>query len=104
MGVKVSHRAFSSDRVKLLKRLLNEDNSENVRFNDLLKEIMKEALKENAEGNFPGIIFDENEVLEEEDSDEDEENRESFSKKFQELKDSENIFVFAEENLDKKSL
>ena len=39
MGVKVSHRAFSSDRVKLLKRLPNEDNSENVRFKDLLKEI-----------------------------------------------------------------
>jgi hypothetical protein len=35
---------------------------------------------------------------------EDEESRETFSKKFQELKDSENIFVFAEENLDKKSL
>ena len=76
MGVKVSHRAFSSDRVKLLKRLPNEDNSENVRFKDLLKEIMKEALKDNAEGNFPGIIFDEKEVLEEEDSDEDEEDRE----------------------------
>ena len=76
MGVKVSHRAFSSDKVKLLKRLPNEDNSENVRFKELLKEIMKEAFKENAEGNFPGIIFDEHEILEEEDSDEDEENAE----------------------------
>ena len=74
MGVKVSHRAFASDRVKLFKRLPNEDNSENVRFKDLLKEIMKEAFKDNAEGNFPGIIFDENEVLEDENSDEDEEN------------------------------
>lgn len=76
MGVKVSHRAFASDTVKLLKRLPNEDNSENVRFKDLMKEIMKEAFKDNAEGNFPGIIFDENEVLEEEDSDGNEENSE----------------------------
>jgi hypothetical protein len=76
MGVKVSHRAFASDTVKLLKRLPNEDNSENVRFKELLKEIMKEAFKDNAEGNFPGIIFDENEVLEEKDSDENEENSE----------------------------
>lgn len=78
MGVKVSHRAFASESVKLLKRLPNEDDCENVRFKELLKEIMKEAFKENAEGNFPGIIFDENEVLEEEasDEDEDEEDRE----------------------------
>ena len=76
MGVKVSHRAFSSDTVKLLKRLPNEDNSGNVKFKELLKEIMKEAFKENAEGNFPGIIFDENEVLEEEESNENEEDSE----------------------------
>ena len=77
MGVKVTHRAFASESVKLLKRLPNEDDCENVRFKELLKEIMKEAFKENAEGNFPGIIFDENEVLEEEDSDKDEEDSES---------------------------
>ena len=72
-GVKVSHRAFSSDRVKLLKRLPTRDKAEGGRFKELLKELEKEAYKESSEGNFPGIIWDENEVLEEESSDSDDE-------------------------------
>jgi hypothetical protein len=55
-GVKVSHKAFSCDRVKLLKKMPTHDSGEGGRFKDLLNKLENEAYKESSESNFSGII------------------------------------------------
>ena len=60
MGVKVSHRAFSSDRVKLLKKLPTADKG-GMHYNNEFLDLERQARKEYGEGNFPGIIWDEDE-------------------------------------------
>jgi hypothetical protein len=72
MGVKVSHRAYSCDRVKLLKKLPTADKG-GLHHNDEFKELESQARKDYGEGNFPGIIWDEDEVNEFDNSDQQEE-------------------------------
>ncbi len=69
MGVKVSHRAFSAGRVKLLKKLRTADsNKEDKQFKEMFESLEKEVIADVSETHFPGIIWDENETIEEESS------------------------------------
>jgi hypothetical protein len=72
MGVKVSHRAYSCDRVKLLKALPSADKG-GIHYNDEFKNLERQAQKDFSEGNFPGIIWDQDEVTDFDNSDQQEE-------------------------------
>ena len=59
-GVKVSYKAFSSDEVKLLKRIPMRLEIERARATDPLADAEAQVMELLEKGQFPGIIWDEN--------------------------------------------